>query len=51
LSHEHEVLEGKEHLVQAYDTIYVPIKSLAHFSEQILPKIKALVVVIAGQYM
>jgi len=50
-THEYQVLQGNEHLVQAYDTIYVPIKSLANFNEQILPKINAPVVVIAGQYL
>jgi len=50
LTHEHQVLQGSEHLVQAYDTIYVPARALAYFIESILPKIKDPVVLIAGQY-
>jgi len=51
LTHEHQVLQGKEHLVQEFDTIYVAAKGLAYFSERILPRITAPgVVVIAGQY-
>jgi len=50
ISHAHQKIEGKEHLVQAYDTIYVPVVNIGHFTENIMPKINAPVVVIAGQF-
>jgi len=51
ISHKAQYLDdGKEKLVQAYDTVYMPVKSLAFFHDQLLPNITVPVIVIAGQF-